>query len=163
MIGVAGQNGGGAVELLQQHDPHQLMRPGGAPKASLSLARSRRLAPARRRRRSQSRPPGGLPRATPAAAPASAALSRFSPRSSRMTTMAPSGMTLAIAIDSSTRRRSASWARLSRISTISISRRPSARPVASRALPIGLGELALGPLLQAADRGDDDTHRRDSG
>jgi len=29
MIRVTGQNGGGAVELLEQHDAHQLMRPSG--------------------------------------------------------------------------------------------------------------------------------------
>src|SRR5271170_3689442 len=39
-----------------------------------------------------------------------------------------------IAIDSSMRRRSASCARLSRISTISISRRPKPRPIASARL-----------------------------
>ena len=67
-------------------------------------------------------------------------------------------MTLASAIDSSTRRRSASCARLSRISMISISRRPSGRPVASRALAIRCRELALGSLFQAADGGDDKAH-----
>ena len=28
MIGMAGENCAGAVKLLEQHDPHQLMRPG---------------------------------------------------------------------------------------------------------------------------------------
>src|SRR5262249_37430280 len=61
-------------------------------------------------------------------------LSRLSPRESSNTTAALSGMTLASAIDSSIMRLPASAARLSLISTISISRSPSWRPVCAARL-----------------------------
>jgi hypothetical protein len=32
MVRMPGQDGGGAIELFEQHDAHQLMRPGGSPK-----------------------------------------------------------------------------------------------------------------------------------
>ena len=37
MIGVAGENGAGAIKLFEQHDAHQLVRPGGRPKGELEL------------------------------------------------------------------------------------------------------------------------------
>ena len=44
MVGVAGKDGAGAVELLEQHDAHQLMRPGRrCRRRACSLARSIRL------------------------------------------------------------------------------------------------------------------------
>src|SRR5580658_8601238 len=118
------------------------------PKASLSLARSRRLGA------SPSAPPMMKQTAERSSSRhlrsvvASAALSRLSPRSSRMTTIACSGMTLAIAMDSSTRRRSASAARLSRISTISMSRRPNARPTFSARLQYSAASSRSGPCFK---------------
>src|SRR5580698_10491458 len=118
------------------------------PKASLSLARSRRL-DAR-----PSAPPMTKQTAGRSSArhsrnvAASAALSSEVPRSSRMTMMARSGITLAMAIDSSTRRRSASAARLSRISTISMSRRPKARPTFSARLQYSAASSRSGPCFR---------------
>src|SRR5579862_245330 len=118
------------------------------PKASLSLARSRRL-DAR-----PSAPPMTKQTAGRSSARhsrnvvASVALSSEVPRSSRMTTMARSGITLAMAMDSSTLRRSASAARLSRISTISMSRRPNARPTFSARLQYSAASSRSGPCLR---------------
>ena len=66
-----------------------------------------------------------------------------------MTVIARSGIILAMAIDSSSIRRSALSARLSLISTMSIS-----------ALAVAFREVALSTLLQAAHGGDHDTHWR---
>ena len=65
-----------------------------------------------------------------------------------------SGMTLASAIDSSIMRLPASRARLSRISMISMSRKPMLRPACCGALAVALRELPFGTLLQPADGGD---------
>src|SRR5580700_321602 len=119
-----------------------------APKASLSLAWPRRL-DAR-----PSAPPMTKETAGRSSArhsrnvPASAALSSEVPRSSRMTMTARSGITLAMAMDSSVRRRSASAARLSRISTISMSRRPNARPTFSARLQYSAASSRSGPCLR---------------
>src|SRR5580698_9269088 len=40
MIRVAGKNGSGAIELLQEHDAHQLMRPGGRAERDLEFGAS---------------------------------------------------------------------------------------------------------------------------
>ena len=61
---------------------------------------------------------------------------------------------MAIAIDSSIMRLPTSWARLSRISTISTSRKPMRRPSLLGALAVALGQLALRAVLQPADGGD---------
>ena len=82
----------------------------------------------------------------------------LSPRSSRITVTARSGMTLAMAIDSSSMRRAASPARLSLISTMSKALQADAAAGIGRALAIALRELALGTLLQPADGGDHDPH-----
>ena len=69
---------------------------------------------------------------------------------------APSGMTLASAIDSSIMRLPPRCARLSRISTTSMSRKPMRAAGLFGALAVALGKLALGAVLQPADRGDHD-------
>ena len=82
----------------------------------------------------------------------------LSPRSSRITVTARSGMILAMAIDSSSMRRAASPARLSLISTMSKALQAGTAAGIGRALAIALGKLALRTLLQPADGGDHDTH-----
>src|SRR5262245_17532223 len=49
MVGMAGQDGDGAIELLQKHDPRQLMGPGGGPEgeAEIGLLAEARRYPAR--------------------------------------------------------------------------------------------------------------------
>src|ERR1700692_319146 len=118
------------------------------PKASLSLAWPRRLDA------KPSAPPIMKQTAGRSSArhsrnvAASAALSNEVPRSARMTMMARSGITLAMAMDSSVRRRSASAARLSRISTISMSRSPNARPIFSARLQYSAASSRSGPCLR---------------
>src|SRR5437868_8098871 len=66
--------------------------------------------------------------------PANAALLMLSPPASKITLIAPSGMRLATAIDSSSMRRAASSARLSLISTISTALKPALRPASAARL-----------------------------
>ena len=52
VVGVSGEDRDGAVELLEQHDAHELMRPGGGAEREPELGALRAgLARGRRRRR----------------------------------------------------------------------------------------------------------------
>src|SRR5665213_412732 len=80
--------------------------------------------------------------------PARLALSRFSPWPSSSTAVAPCGMTLASAIDSSSMRLPASSARLSLISMISTSRTPRLRPVCAARLRKRSASSVSGPCFR---------------
>ena len=72
---------------------------------------------------------------------------------------ARSGMILAMAIDSSSMRRSASLgAALADLDDVEGACKPTLRPASAGALAVALGQLALRTLLQAADGGDHDPH-----
>src|SRR5215470_7955332 len=83
----------------------------------------------------------------PCSRPAKAPLLRLSPRSSIMTLTARSGMTLAMAIDSSSMRRAVSPARLSLISTMSKEFRPTLRPASAARLRKRSASSRSGPCF----------------
>ena len=95
----------GAVELLQQHDAHQLVRPGGAPKASRRvglLAQARREAVGAADDEDHRRPPVVAP--APEAFGERRAVEAFAALVEHHGDRAFSGMMLASAIDSSSMR-----------------------------------------------------------
>ena len=110
MIRMPGQNAGCAIKLFKQHDANELVRPSRGAECEFqfgALAQARcqsvRAADDKTGSRAIFGPPFLQQRGERRTA-------EFSPRSSRMTTIDCSGMTVAMAIDSSTRRRSASCA-----------------------------------------------------